>query len=148
METPVSGMEATGRRAGRAAIACSVTVALLLTGCEPSSAPGTYRSRTGTVEGVRLETGQLLVRFDGAADRRVPCLITNDTEIYINDRFSRIENIQIGDEVELLGYADPNNPRGERFVLSFARIERTETDPPPIDLTPPASQPTTQPQET
>jgi len=95
----------------------------------------------GRVRESRPETGELTVEVRGPAPGRPAveiCNLTKDSEIYINDRFSSIDQIQVGDAVELLGYRDPN-PRLERFVVSFAYVDHPQPPPPAPELAAPAA---------
>lgn len=120
-------------------------------GCERRPPPRRFDVLTGTVAGLRADTGELTVhtgleRPDGINDQNVTCLITSDAEVYINDKFSSIAEINIGDDVELIGYVDPD-PRTERFLVSLARISRSAALPPPPDLPISTSQPAAQTRE-
>ena len=53
--------------------------------------------------------------------RAIFCDVTKDSEIYINDALSRLEAIEPGDAIEMVGYPDPN-PRLGRFVVSYAHV--------------------------
>ncbi len=117
----------------------------LLTGCSKQEPRTEYQAFSGTVRAADIETGELFVRSDhppqpGKPGRDLPCVVTKDAEIYINDRFASIQEITVGDSVELIGYRD-----ADRFVVSFATITRAE--PPPTlpaifqSATSPASQP-------
>ncbi len=136
---------------------CGAVAALALlavcgsSGCERRPPPSRFDVLTGTVAGLRADTGELTVRTglerpDGIDDQNVTCLITSDAEVYINDKFSSIAEIDIGDDVQLIGYVDPD-PRTERFLVSLARISRSAALPPPPDLPIPTSQPATPSQE-
>lgn len=61
----------------------------------------------------------------------MPCVATKDTEIYVNDRFSGIEEIRVGDVLESVGYWDR-----ERFVLSLVNIRRSEPELRMLDILP------------
>lgn len=120
-------------------------------GCDPQRRPSDHLVLTGTVEGTRADTGLLLVRVEEPAaarfkNKRIACLLPNDAEIYINDKFTTFDAIEIGDTVELMGHVE-RNPREERFVVSVAEIKHNEPPPPPLDLSPPTTQPTSQPRE-
>lgn len=120
-------------------------------GCRPPSVTSSYEALAGTVEAVRSDTFELVVRLHPRAAERarastVTCLCTKDTEIYLNDRFSAFDVLTVGDTLELIGYYEPNNPRGERFVVSFAYVVRQEA-PPPEPVLLPASIPANQPRE-
>lgn len=135
----------TGRRrlTGRRRMVGLVLLAGLACGgqCNERRPPGEYLVLTGTVESLRSDTGLLVVRAEAppqarGTERKVPCLVPSDAEIYVNDRFSSFDAIEIGDTVELIGYQDPNPP-GQRFVVVAAHITRNAPPPPEINLTPP-----------
>jgi hypothetical protein len=120
-----------------------LAVAALTVGCESRDAISRYETLIGTVVTRDADTGELTVRTPaprGAASshRSDLCVVTEDTEIYLNDKFSLIGAIAVGDIVELIGYRDPH-PRPERFVVSFAVVNRDEPAPAPPDLSLPAA---------
>lgn len=126
-------------------------LAIALGGCRGASGPEQHEALLGTVEGIQPDTAQITLRVaesrgPWSEPTRVTCLLTNDAEVYVNDRYAGLAGVRIGDTVELIGYRDPN-PRTERFIVCLARIARNEPAPPMPDLTPPASRPTSQPQE-
>jgi len=140
------------RLAGRCLIlGLSLVLPWLSAGCREQPRPREHAVFRGTVESLRADTGQLTVSALGAGQRQQPnqklsFLLTNDTEVYINDRFTSFDSIEIGDTVELIAYPDPDI-REERFVVSLASITRNVPAPAEPDLSPPASAPTTQPKE-
>jgi hypothetical protein len=90
----------------------------------------------GKVVASHADTGELSVRVSrrmptGPSEETIYCLVTRDSEVYVNDKFSSIEEIQLGDTVELVGWWD-RSQQLERFVVSFADFDH------PL---PPASQP-------
>lgn len=110
-----------------------------------------YEVLHGTVTALRADTFDFTVAADNrwtanASPEPVSCLLTNDAEIYVNDKFSDFQEIAIGDAVELVGYRELN-PRSERFVVSLANITRNEPLAPPPDLTTQPTAATTQPEE-
>lgn len=112
-----------------------------LTGCTRQEQQQPYQVFSGRVKALDVETGELFVRPDEAprpwrSDRNVPCVVTKDSEIYINDRFSDIDDIRVGDRLELVGYRD-----ADRFVVTFAEISRAQRPPPEPNLQPPATAP-------
>jgi hypothetical protein len=132
----------------RSALEMMLLAALLCAaGCQPQRPPNHYSVLAGKVVACHTDTGELTVQGsrrtpEGPADETVYCLITRDSEIYVNDRFSSIAEIQIGDAVELVGRRDPN-PQVERFVVSFAYFDHPLPEPPKPELIP-ASAPATQ----
>lgn len=129
-----------------------LVLALCVSGCREPGGSTHYEVFGGTVEALRADTFDLTIqpgeRWAGpGAGPTVSCLLTKNTEIYINDRFSRFDAIAIGDTVELIGCFEEAAPGGRRFVVSFAYITRNEPLPPPPDLSPPATQPEPRQQE-
>lgn len=106
----------------------ALIIPLVLAGCQPPPARHTYAVLAGEVLSCHPRTGELTMRAAGAlrrGDDTVYCVLTQDSEIYINDRFSAIDAISIGDSIELVGYRDARPPL-ERFVVSFAHVARAE----------------------
>ncbi len=113
--------------------------------CRPPAQPSDYRAIAGVIESLRPDTSELTARpTERAADRGVQPLVgvvTNDCEIYINDRAMGFDALRIGDEVEFIGYYEATSPRGQRFVISLANVSRDEPPPPnPLDLPQPDRQ--------
>ncbi len=134
-----------------AALTLNALLLAALCGCPPPGSTTRYEVLLGTVVALRAETGQLTVQTveshpSGSKSRKISCLLTKTTEIYVNDRFSSFDAIAMGDTVRLVGFRDPD-PQTERFAVSFANITRNEPLPPEPDLSPPTTRPTTQPQE-
>lgn len=109
-------------------------LALWPAGCTRAGTQSGYEVLQGTVRAVNAETGELAARVEREsgellAGRDVACVITKDTEIYIDDRFSAVGEIAEGDPIELVGYRD-----GDRFVISFASVIRRAARPAPDPL--------------
>lgn len=103
-------------------------------GCERSAAPPEYRAVSGSVEACQPDTGELTVRqppreLRTRGDEPLHCVITKDSEIYVNDRFTTIRDIETGDRVELIGYRDPS-PQQERFVVTYGYVLHPLEKPP------------------
>ncbi len=105
--------------------------AALSAGCKRSAVAHRYESLDGTVDERNIETGDLRIRIAAASrgeQRSILCQVSHDSEIDINDRLASIESIEAGDAIRVVGYRDPN-PRLERFVVTFARINRPQSSP-------------------
>ena len=110
-------------------------------GCDKPRPRARYTVLSGKVVACHTDTGELSVRVsrrrpEGPTEETIYCLITRDAEIYVNDKVSSIDEIQLGDAVELVGRRDAD-PQLERFVVSFAYFDRPLPPPPRPDLTPP-----------
>jgi hypothetical protein len=127
----------------------------LAIGCERPRNPHTYTVLSGTVLSRHSETGELLVELSPTSAHRfgsdrIQCVVTKDSEIYINDVFRTLEDIQLGDPIELIGYRESER-RLERFVVTLARSEHPLPPPalpPELSAPAPADEPQTQPTQT
>ena len=122
----------------------------LVAGCERASSPSQYQTLSGRVLARDTETRELSVsvrrRHPGEpVEQTVFCVVTDDSEVYINDMFSTLEALEVEDTIELVGRYD-RDPQQERFVVSLAYVNRRLPPPALPDLPPPTTQPTTQPQ--
>ena len=103
-------------------------------GCDRPRGGNRYVALEGQIVACYPETGELSIRasqgpFAGdPGSETLQCVVTKDTEIYIDDRFASIEEVELGQTVELIGYQDLN-PRLRRFVVSFVHCSRTKTPP-------------------
>jgi hypothetical protein len=123
-------------------------VALSLSaGCSRKSPQSEYQAFGGTVRAIDVASGELFVRADERVrgwrpNRDVPCVVTKDTEVYLNDRFVQLADVWVGDQVELVGYRD-----ADHLVLSLLTVTRSQPKPPPPALPPQATQPASAPEE-
>jgi hypothetical protein len=118
-------------------------VLVLIAACGRQLPTNRYDVLSGTVQSLRAETGQLIVhvaapRPEFGKTTSIACLLGSDAEVYINDKFSALSAIQVGDAIELIGYRHPD-PRTECFVVSLAYIARSEPLPPAPDLPAPST---------
>lgn len=121
----------------------AAALAALLAGCERMATPSYFSVLRGTLKSVNQDTGDLSID----ALRRTPrgevvsteyCLLTKDSEIYINDRFAAISQVQIGDQVELVGCRDAT-AGVDRFHVTYAQFNRpVPPAPPPLIAAMPA----------
>lgn len=114
---------------------------VVLAGCSRQEPSPAYQALSGVVRAIDLETGELFIRAEHPpapwhADRNVACVATKDSELYVNDRFSDLRDVQVDDELEAIGYRDRDR---FVFVLSLVNITRNEPEPPApkyvLDLT-------------
>ena len=100
----------------------------LLAGCRGEPQGDRHQLIAGTVESFSGETGELSIHNPGPrnqpeAEERVTCVITNRSEVYVNDKFARPESIGVGDQIEVLGRREAD-PRSERIVVTLAYVTR------------------------
>ncbi len=112
----------------------TAAAALALSSCDRSSSPSySYQSVTGRVTECHPETGDLTLspeRGSPLPPQTLLCVVTSDSEIYINDRLSGIEEVRPGDRIEIVGYRESNASAGQ-LVISYARIHRPAPPLPP-----------------
>ena len=112
-----------------------------LVACSRQDPPSPYQVFSGTVKALDIETGELFIRPERAPhpwrfDRNIPCVVTKDSEIYMNDCFSGLGEIEVGDLIESIGYRDH-----DRFILSLVSVTRNQSEPPLPELSPPTTEP-------
>jgi len=98
---------------------------LSLAGCSRHEPSPPYQALSGVVRAIDCETGELLIRAERPADRNLVCVVTKDSELYVNDRFSDLREVRIDDALDAIAYRDR-----DRFVLSLVNIRRREPAPP------------------
>jgi hypothetical protein len=136
--------------AHRLTLIAIAALAAALTGCERSTAPSYFSVLRGAVRSVNQETGELSVdavrrTSRGESITTEYCLLTKDSEIYINDRFASIGQLMIGDQVELIGCRDAT-AGVDRFHVTYAQINRpVPPAPPPLIAAASATRPTKRP---
>lgn len=122
-----------------------IGLAAMAAGCEPAPAAPHYKVLVGTVAASYPQTGELTVRVSTETPgvnqpKRVYCVVTRESEVYVNDRFASLDAIRIGDVVELVGYVDRDRQLAQ-FVVSLAYVRQPQ--PPAPDpatlLAPPAT---------
>ncbi len=119
-----------GSATGHRRVGLRLLLALLLAAgaCREDEPPRHFSVFSGTVQSVQVDAGGLTVRLTNAPGSTdapandLSCVVTRDSEIYVNDRCAGLAEIAPGDEVELIGHSDLN-PRLERFMVSFAYVD-------------------------
>ena len=125
--------------------AAILTALPLISGCDDPPPGAHYSVIAGKVLACHSDTGDLRIRAtrlvsETPTDETMYCIITGESEIYVNDKLSTMDEIQLGDEVELIGHRDPD-PRTRRFVVSFAYLDHSLPPPaPPVFAPAPATQ--------
>lgn len=102
-------------------------IVLAAPGCDRGSSGQKYETETGVVTQRHTSTGEIAVSSDrpGKAARPfISCIITRDSEIYVDDRLSSIEDVRIGDRIAMVGYRE-QEPGLEHFIISYGRIQRS-----------------------
>lgn len=96
-------------------------------GCGRGSHGQRYETETGVVTQRQTNTGEITVSSDRPRNGERPsisCIITRDSEIYVDDRLSSIEDVRIGDRIAMVGYRE-QEPGLEHFIISYGRIQRS-----------------------
>ncbi len=143
-------LAAAGGLARRLAALAGLAAGVLLVGCSERQPLPHYTLLSGRVVARHVDTGELVVK--GARPKDPPgtqktfnCLVTPGSEIYINDKLCSLEDIQLGDEVELIGWKDRES-QPPRFVISVVYLDHALPPPPRPELAAgPASRAASQP---
>ena len=96
-------------------------------GCDRDSRGQQYETETGVVTQRYTNTGEIAVSSDRPRNAERPfisCIITRDSEIYVDDRLSSIEDVRIGDRITMVGYREQEAGL-EHFIISYGRIRRS-----------------------
>lgn len=112
---------------GRFSSFMTVLVMAVFTGCDRPAPMHRYLVLAGVVSATAPDTGELAVLVakkssNGTRDEPIDCVVTKDSEVYIDGRFAQAGEIELGDVVTLVGYYDAN-PRTSRFVVSYAYFQ-------------------------
>ncbi len=125
---------------------CAV-VGIAAAGCERGRRGQKYESLSGVVTERHPATGEISITYQppgGDEPAVAACVMTRDSEIYINDRLSAIEDVRIGDTIAIVGYHEPG-PQLEQFIISYGRIRRaTRPAQPPAFIDPDSGEPDNQ----
>lgn len=120
--------------------AFALTLSLALVACDDARTVRQYDVIQGAVAGVHVDTGEISVEFmppgPGAKSRVLSCVVTRDTELYLNDRITSLDRIATGDLIQIVGTRDPD-PRLDRLAINTAYVARDEpaAPNPPLALT-------------
>lgn len=131
-----------------AVVLVAAAVALVAAGCSrPRETGGSYLIFGGTVRERSPETGKLHVvvsepRGSDWIGRTLECVVTSDSELYLNDRFTGLADVQERDSVQVIGYFDRNEQ--DQFWVTQADVTRPMPPPPVPVLSVPATQPASQ----
>ena len=143
-------LAAAGGLARRLAALAGLAAGVLVAGCSERQPLPHYTLVSGRVVACHVDTGELVVK--GARPKDPPgtqktfnCLVTPGSEIYINDKLCGLEDIQLGDEVELIGWQDRES-QPPRFVVCVVYLDHALPPPPRPELRPaPATRAASQP---
>ena len=119
-----------GRRGSRI-VRCSLislcaVAGIAAGGCDRGPRGQKYESLSGVVTERHPATGEISITYQppGSDEPAVAaCVMTRDSEIYINDRLSAIEDVRIGDAIAIV-YYEESGPQLEQFIISYGRIRR------------------------
>jgi hypothetical protein len=113
-------------RFGLALVACALAgLTALHAGCERNAPPSPYEALSGVVTARDANTGEITLHVTGQqpgrhdTDRTIACIVTRDSEIYIDDQLRPVSAVQAGDAAEIIGRREPG-----RFAVSTVYIQR------------------------
>jgi hypothetical protein len=108
------------------AVVCLALQGMILTGCKERKEERTYRNISGIARAVNLETGEVAMDFlhPKKGDKlELRGTVTQDTEIIIDGRIAKLEDVKIGEGVEVTGYVTGEGP-DQKLVVTKVTIER------------------------
>lgn len=122
---------------------CACALLACLGACRRPNTPSEHAALSGRVALVRADTLELTLQpasmFQGRPLRSIMCLLTRDSELYINDRLADLKELQLGDQLQLVGYYENKDAPEERFVVVAGYVVRSEPPPPSLAVDLPAS---------
>lgn len=117
-----------------AACATLATCAAASGGCDRPDAVPSFAVVSGVVLSHQRDTGELAIRpaSTGAGPSRIMvCVMTPETEIYVNERLSEPHDVLVGDSVELVV---DRAARLGRHVVSQIQVDRADEPVAPVSL--------------
>lgn len=122
-----------------------------LGGCGRSeSGAGRYQTVLGVVAGRWTDTGRMSVRVvrgrgESRTEQEIECVVTADSELYLNERFAGLSEVSVDDKVQVFGYFDRTDAR--QFWVTLAYVTRQKEPAPFPRLAAPVTQPTSGPHQ-
>ncbi|MBL8881039.1 MAG: hypothetical protein JNG88_18135, partial [Phycisphaerales bacterium] len=101
---------------------------MIAAGCDDARSVRVYEFLQGTVSAVHVDTGEISVEFVTPGTNRtrvLSCVVTRDTELYLNDLATSLARIAPGDAIQVIGVREPD-PRLERLAIATAYVAREE----------------------
>lgn len=102
-----------------------------LAACDDPRSVRHYEVVLGVVIAVHADTGELSVEIPQnptprtqIRSRVLSCIVTRDTELYLNDMFVSIDAVEPGDRIQVIGSRDPD-PQLDRLAVHTAYLTRT-----------------------
>lgn len=97
-------------------------------GCGEAASAPKFETISGKVAKCVPETGELIVELPPGVrveneSRLLHCVLTRDSEVYVNDRAATPRDLAEGDALDLVVYRDPN-PTLTTFVATYAFVRR------------------------
>lgn len=99
-----------------------------VSGCGEATSAPKFETISGKVAKCVPETGELIVELPPGVrveneSRLLHCVLTRDSEVYVNDRAATPRDLLEGDALDLVIYRDPN-PTLTSFVATYAFVRR------------------------
>ena len=120
-------------------IGLAVASASLLPGCRKDGDPPKPRRLSGIIDEIDVENAQVTVRYFNEkqnAEATLTGSVTENTEVSINGVLSSLEQLRVGERVDVLGTVQVRDGRRE-VIASRIQVKRAET----IRRKPPAAAP-------
>lgn len=105
-----------------------VAVAVLMTGCsDDKNKPPKMKKITGVAKRVDLKNNQVSMIFkdENGTERELAGSIREDTEVWINGRKHKLEDVREGDAVAVTGYRDKSSDE-PKLIATQIEVTRPE----------------------
>lgn len=114
------------------AVACSFS----LGGCKERKEERVYRALRGIARSKNPETGLVSMDFTRENGHVVELegQVTQDTEIFVDGRVATLDDVRIGEEVEVIGYITGSGKQ-RQMVVTQVVVTRNESEHPPVEPT-------------
>lgn len=120
---------ATYRRAFGKVSMCLIATAVLMTGCSDDEGKAPKMKKiTGVAKRVDLKNNQVSMLFkdENGVERELSGSVREDTEVWINGRSQRLEDVREGDKVVVTGYRDKSSEE-PRLIATQIEVTRPES---------------------
>lgn len=100
---------------------------MLVSGCKEESGERKYTTRTGVAKSINVETGQVTLEITTkkGEKKEIPGWVRQETEIIINGKVAKMEDVKPMEEVKVVGYIEGEG-LSRQYVATRVEIQRAE----------------------